>query len=228
MSGRIRVAVAGVGNCASSLVQGVEYYRNADSAEDVPGLMHVVLGEYHVGGVDFGKAIFAGQNNTIRFANVGELGVEVQRGPTFDGLGKYYRETVEESPAAPVDIARVLRDTKADVLVSYLPVGSEDAQRYYAQACLDAGVGFVNAIPVFIASDPEWAAKFEAAKLPIVGDDIKSQVGATITHRVLARLMEDRGMTIDRTYQLNFGGNMDFKNMLERTRLESKKISKTQ
>ncbi len=243
MSGRIRVAIAGVGNCASSLVQGVEYYRKADPNEDVPGLMHVVLGGYHVGDVDFvaafdvdaakvgldlGKAIAAGQNNTIKFANVGQLEVEVQRAPTFDGLGKYYRETIEESPAAPVDVAQVLRDTKTDVLVSYLPVGSEEAQRFYAQACLDAGVAFVNAIPVFIASDPEWAAKFEAAKLPIVGDDIKSQVGATITHRMLARLFEDRGTAIDRTYQLNFGGNMDFKNMLERTRLESKKISKTQ
>jgi myo-inositol-1-phosphate synthase len=243
MSGRIRVAIAGVGNCASSLVQGVEYYRNVDPTEEVPGLMHVVLGGYHVGDVDFvaafdvdaakvgldlGKAISAGQNNTIKFANVGQLEVEVQRGPTFDGLGKYYRETVEESPAEPVDVVRVLRDSDADVLVSYLPVGSEEAQRFYAQACLDAGVAFVNAIPVFIASDPEWAAKFEAAKVPIVGDDIKSQVGATITHRMLARLFEDRGTAIDRTYQLNFGGNMDFKNMLERSRLESKKISQTQ
>jgi myo-inositol-1-phosphate synthase len=243
MSGRIRVAIAGVGNCASSLVQGVEYYRNADPVENVPGLMHVVLGGYHVGDVDFvaafdvdaakvgldlGKAIFASQNNTIRFANIGNLEVSVQRGPTLDGLGKYYRETVEESPAAAVDVAQALRDARADVLVSYLPVGSEEAQRHYAQACLDAGVAFVNAIPVFIASDPVWAAKFEAAKLPIVGDDIKSQVGATITHRVLARLMEDRGTTIDHTYQLNFGGNMDFKNMLERSRLESKKVSKTQ
>jgi myo-inositol-1-phosphate synthase len=243
MSGRIRVAIAGVGNCASSLVQGVEYYRNADPAEEVPGLMHVVLGGYHVGDVDFvaafdvdaakvgldlGKGISAGQNNTIKFANVGHLDVEVQRGPTFDGLGKYYRETVEESLAEPVDVAQVLRDTQADVLVSYLPVGSEEAQRFYAQACLDAGVAFVNAIPVFIASDPEWAAKFTAANIPIIGDDIKSQVGATITHRMLARLFEDRGTSIDRTYQLNFGGNMDFKNMLERTRLESKKISKTQ
>jgi myo-inositol-1-phosphate synthase len=243
MSGRIRVAIAGVGNCASSLVQGVEYYRNADPTEDVPGLMHVVLGGYHVGDVDFvaafdvdaekvgldlGKAIHASRNNTIKFANVGQLEVEVKRGPTFDGLGKYYRESVEESPAEAVDVAQVLRDARADVLVSYLPVGSEEAQRFYAQACLDAGVAFVNAIPVFIASDPEWAAKFEAAKLPIVGDDIKSQVGATITHRMLSRLFEDRGTSIDRTYQLNFGGNMDFKNMLERTRLESKKISKTQ
>jgi len=243
MSGRIRVAIAGVGNCASSLVQGVEYYRNADPSEEVPGLMHVVLGGYHVGDVDFvaafdvdaekvgldlGKAIHASHNNTIKFANVGNLDVQVQRAPTFDGLGKYYRESVEESPAEPVDVVQVLRDTKADVLVSYLPVGSEEAQRFYAQACLDAGVAFVNAIPVFIASDPEWAAKFEAANVPIVGDDIKSQVGATITHRMLARLFEDRGTSIDRTYQLNFGGNMDFKNMLERSRLESKKISKTQ
>ena len=241
--GRVRVAIAGVGNCASSLVQGVEYYRNADPDEAVPGLMHVVLGGYHVGdvefvaafdvdaekvGLDLSKAIHAGQNNTIKFANVGHLGIEVLRAPTFDGLGKYYREEIEESPKPPIDVVQALRDSKADVLVSYLPVGSEDAQRFYAQACLDAGVGFVNAIPVFIASDPEWAAKFTEAKLPIVGDDIKSQVGATITHRVLARLMEDRGMAIDNTYQLNFGGNMDFKNMLERTRLESKKKSKTQ
>jgi myo-inositol-1-phosphate synthase len=243
MSGPIRVAIAGVGNCASSLVQGVEYYRNADPAERVPGLMHVVLGDYHVRdvefvaafdvdaakvGLDIGKAIFTGQNNTIRFAHVGELGVQVQRGPTLDGLGKYYRETIEESPAEPVDIAQVLRDTKADVFVSYLPVGSEVAQKHYAQAALDAGVAFVNAIPVFIASDPEWARKFTDAGVAIVGDDIKSQVGATIVHRILARLFEDRGLVLDRTYQLNVGGNMDFKNMLERERLESKKISKTQ
>jgi myo-inositol-1-phosphate synthase len=240
---RVRVAIAGVGNCASSLVQGVEYYRNASADEVVPGLMHVVLGGYHVGdvefvaafdvdadkvGLDLGKAIAAGPNNTIRFANVGDLGVTVQRGPTFDGLGEFYRDTVEESPAEPVDVAQALRDTRADVLVSYLPVGSEQAQRHYAQACLDAGVGFVNAIPVFIASDPEWAAKFANAGVPIVGDDIKSQVGATIVHRILARLFEDRGAALDRTYQLNFGGNMDFKNMLERKRLKSKKISKTQ
>jgi myo-inositol-1-phosphate synthase len=239
----IRLAIAGVGNCASSLVQGLEYYRNADPAEDVPGLMHVVLGGYHVRdvevvaafdvdaakvGLDIGKAIYSGQNNTIRFANVGELGVQVQRGPTLDGLGAFYRETIEESPAEAVDVAQVLRDTKADVLVSYLPVGSEDAQKHYAQACLDAGVAFVNAIPVFIASNPEWAAKFANAGVPIVGDDIKSQVGSTIVHRVLTRLAEDRGMAVDRTYQLNFGGNMDFKNMLERERLLSKKISKTQ
>ncbi len=243
MSGKIRVAIAGVGNCASSLVQGIEYYRNADPTESVPGLMHVELGGYHVGdvefvaafdvdaakvGLDMGKAIYAGQNNTIKFARVGELGVQVQRGPTLDGLGKYYRETIEESPAEPVDVTQVLRDSAADVLVSYLPVGSDAAQKQYAQAALDSGVAFVNAIPVFIASDPVWAKKFTDANLPIVGDDIKSQVGATIVHRILARLFEDRGMVLDRTYQLNVGGNMDFKNMLERERLESKKISKTQ
>jgi myo-inositol-1-phosphate synthase len=243
MSNPIRVAIAGVGNCASSLVQGVEYYRHADAHESVPGLMHVVLGGYHVGdvefaaafdvdaakvGLDLGKAISAGHNNTIRFAAVGDIGVTVQRGPTLDGLGKYYRQTVEESPEAPVDVAQVLRDSGADVLVAYLPVGSEEAQKHYAQACLDARVAFVNAIPVFIASDPEWAERFTAAGVPIVGDDIKSQVGATIVHRILARLFEDRGLVLDRTYQLNVGGNMDFKNMLERERLESKKISKTQ
>jgi myo-inositol-1-phosphate synthase len=243
MSKTIRVAIAGVGNCASSLVQGVEYYRNADPSESVPGLMHVSLGGYHVGdvefvaafdvdaakvGLDLGKAVFAGQNNTIRFCAVGELGVQVQRGPTLDGLGKYYRQTIEESPAEPVDVTEVLQATGADVLVSYLPVGSEQAQKQYAQACLDAKVAFVNAIPVFIASDPEWAQKFTDAGVPIIGDDIKSQVGATIVHRILARLFEDRGLVLDRTYQLNVGGNMDFKNMLERERLESKKISKTQ
>ena len=214
MSKRIRVAIAGVGNCASSLIQGIEYYRDADPADTVPGLMHVTLGGYHVSDVDFvaafdvdaakvgldlGKAIFAGQNNTIRFASVGDLGVTVQRGPTFDGLGKYYRQTIEESPAAAVDVAAVLRETQADVLVSYLPVGSEEAQKHYAQACLDAKVAFVNAIPVFIASDPQWAAKFEQAGVPIVGDDIKSQIGATITHRVLSKLFEDRGVVVDRT-----------------------------
>ncbi len=242
-AGRVRLAIAGVGNCASSLVQGLDYYRQADPSEAVPGLMHVSLGGYHVSdldvvaafdvdaakvGLDVGKAIFAGQNNTVRFAPVGELGIEVQRGPTFDSLGRYYRETIEESPAPAVDVAEVLRSSGADVLVSYLPVGSEEAQKHYAQACLDAGVGFVNAIPVFIASDPEWAARFTEAGLPIVGDDIKSQVGATIVHRILSRLFEDRGLVLDRTYQLNVGGNMDFKNMLERERLMSKKISKTQ
>jgi myo-inositol-1-phosphate synthase len=240
---KIRVAIAGVGNCASSLVQGIEYYRDADPADRVPGLMHVVLGGYHVGdvefvaafdvdaakvGLDLGKAIFSGQNNTVRFAAVPELGITVKRAPTYDGLGKYYRQTIEESPADAVDVVAELKAAKADVLVSYLPVGSEEAQKFYAQCCLDAGVGFVNAIPVFIASDPEWAQRFTDAKVPIVGDDIKSQVGATIVHRILARLFEDRGMVLDRTYQLNVGGNMDFKNMLERERLESKKISKTQ
>jgi len=239
----IRLAIAGVGNCASSLVQGLAYYRDADPADSVPGLMHVVLGGYHVRdvevvaafdvdaakvGLDVGKAIFSGQNNTVRFAQVGELGVTVQRGPTFDGLGKYYRQTVEESLDDPVDVAAALRESGAQVLVAYLPVGSEEAQKHYASACLEAGVAFVNAIPVFIASDPEWAAKFTAAGVPIIGDDIKSQVGATIVHRMLARLFEDRGLVLDRTYQLNVGGNMDFKNMLERERLESKKVSKTQ
>src|SRR5436309_8944241 len=239
----VRVAIAGVGNCASSLVQGVQFYRDADPAERVPGLMHVELAGYHVGdiefvaafdvdadkvGIDLGKAIFTSINNTIKSADVPDLGVIAQRAPTFDGLGKYYREVVEESPAEPVDVAQALRDARADVLVSYLPVGSEDAQKHYAQAALDAGVAFVNAIPVFIASTPEWAKKFEDAGVPIVGDDIKSQVGATITHRVLTKLFEDRGVEVQRTYQLNVGGNMDFKNMLERDRLESKKISKTQ
>jgi myo-inositol-1-phosphate synthase len=239
----IKVAIAGVGNCASSLLQGIEYYRSADPAESVPGLMHVTLGGYHVGdteivaafdvdsdkvGLDISKAIWAGQNNTIRFADVPTLGVTVQRGPTLDGLGFYYRQVVEESPLAPVDVADVLRSTGAEVLVAYLPVGSENAQKAYATAALEAGVAFVNAIPVFIASDPVWAAKFTAAGIPIIGDDIKSQVGSTIVHRVLTRLFEDRGMVLDRTYQLNVGGNMDFRNMLERERLESKKISKTQ
>jgi myo-inositol-1-phosphate synthase len=240
---KVRVAIAGVGNCASSLIQGVAYYGDASPEDEVPGLMHVVLGGYHVGDVDFvaafdvdgakvgldlSKAIFSGNNNTIKFAEVGHLAVQVQRGPTFDGLGEFYRDVVEESPAEPVNVAQALRDAKADVLVSYLPVGSEEAQRHYASACLEAGVGFVNAIPVFIASDPTWAKKFEDAGVPIVGDDIKSQVGATIVHRIPTRLFEDRGVELDRTYQLNFGGNMDFKNMLERKRLKSKKISKTQ
>jgi myo-inositol-1-phosphate synthase len=242
-SNTIRVAIAGVGNCASSLLQGVEYYKDADPADSVPGLMHVELGGYHVHDVEFvaafdvdatkvglplSKAIWAGQNNTIKFSDVPDTAVTVQRGPTLDGLGRYYKQTVEESPAPAVDVADALRAAQADVLVSYLPVGSEEAQKHYAQACLDAGVAFVNAIPVFIASDPQWAQKFTDAGVPIVGDDIKSQVGATIVHRILARLFEDRGMVLDRTYQLNVGGNMDFKNMLERERLESKKISKTQ
>ena len=242
-SNEIRVAIVGVGNCASSLVQGVEYYKDADPAQQVPGLMHVQFGPYHVGdvrfvaafdvdakkvGFDLSEAINSSENNTIRICDVPPTGVTVQRGHTFDGLGKYYRETITESDAAPVDIVKALKDAKVDILVCYLPVGSEQAARFYAQCAIDAGCGFVNALPVFIASDPEWAAKFEAAGLPIVGDDIKSQVGATITHRVMAKLFEDRGVVLDRTYQLNVGGNMDFKNMLERERLESKKVSKTQ
>ncbi|AEX40807.1 inositol-3-phosphate synthase [Corynebacterium diphtheriae] len=239
----IRVAIAGVGNCASSLVQGVEYYKDASPDQQVPGLMHVQFGDYHVGdiefvaafdvdrakvGLDLSEAINASENCTIRICDVPETGVTVQRGPTLDGLGKYYRATVEESPAQAVDVVQVLKDERVDVLVSYLPVGSEEADKFYAQCAIDANVAFVNALPVFIASDPQWAAKFEEAGVPIVGDDIKSQVGATITHRVLAKLFEDRGVHLDRTMQLNVGGNMDFKNMLERERLESKKISKTQ
>jgi myo-inositol-1-phosphate synthase len=241
--GSVRVAIVGVGNCATSLIQGVEYYKDADAESTVPGLMHVKFGEYHVSdiefvaafdvdakkvGFDLSEAITASQNNTIRICDVPPLGITVQRGPTLDGLGKYYRLTIDESDDTPVDVVQVLKDTQADVLVSYLPVGSEEADKFYAQCAIDAGVGFVNALPVFIASDPEWAAKFEQAGVPIVGDDIKSQVGATITHRVMAKLFEDRGVALDRTYQLNVGGNMDFKNMLERERLESKKVSKTQ
>src|SRR5487761_2552178 len=222
---KIRVAIAGVGNCASSLIQGVTYYRDAKPEDDVPGLMHVVLGGYHVSDLEF---VAAFDVDASKFGNVPSLGVTVQRGPTMDGLNRYYRAVIDESPAEAVDVTQALRDARADVLVSYLPVGSEDAQRFYAQAALDAGVAFVNAIPVFIASDPEWAAKFRDAGVPIIGDDIKSQVGATIVHRVLARLFEDRGLTLDHTYQLNVGGNMDFKNMLDRERLESKKVSKTQ
>jgi myo-inositol-1-phosphate synthase len=241
--GSVRVAIVGVGNCASSLVQGVEYYKDADPAGNVPGLMHVKFGEYHVKDVEFvaafdvdakkvgfdlSEAIGNSENNTIKIADVPPTGVTVQRGHTYDGIGKYYAQTIEQSDAEPVDIVQVLKDTRADVLVSYLPVGSEVADKFYAQCAIDAGVAFVNALPVFIASDPEWAAKFEAAGVPVIGDDIKSQVGATITHRVMAKLFEDRGVTLDRTYQLNVGGNMDFKNMLERERLESKKVSKTQ
>ncbi|QGU08619.1 Inositol-3-phosphate synthase [Corynebacterium occultum] len=240
---KIRVAIAGVGNCATSLVQGVEFYRNTPPGEKVPGLMHVQFGDYHVSDVEFvaafdvdaakvgqdlAVALEASENCTIKIADVPTTGVTVQRGPTLDGLGTHYREAVTESEADPVDVVQVLKDAKVDVLVSYLPVGSEQADKFYAQAAIDAGVAFVNALPVFIASDPEWAEKFRAAGVPIVGDDIKSQVGATITHRVMAKLFEDRGVRLDRTMQLNVGGNMDFKNMLDRDRLESKKISKTQ
>ncbi|WP_049560266.1 inositol-3-phosphate synthase [Nonomuraea sp. SBT364] len=241
--GSVRVAIVGVGNCAASLVQGVHYYKDADPATRVPGLMHVKFGDYHVGDVEFvaafdvdakkvgrdlSEAIVASENNTIKITDVPPTGVTVQRGHTFDGLGDYYREIIEESDEAPVDVVQVLREARVDVLVSYLPVGSEEADRFYAQCAIDAKVAFVNALPVFIASDPEWAEKFTEAGLPIVGDDIKSQVGATITHRVMAKLFEDRGVELLRTYQLNFGGNMDFMNMLERKRLQSKKISKTQ
>ena len=240
---KVRVAIVGVGNCASSLVQGVQYYKDADESSTVPGLMHVKFGQYHVRDVEFvaafdvdakkvgfdlSDAIFASENNTIKIADVPPTGVTVQRGHTLDGLGKYYLETITEADGSGVDIVQALKDNEVDVLVSYLPVGSEQADKFYAQCCIDAGVAFVNALPVFIASDPEWAQKFADAGVPIVGDDIKSQVGATITHRVMAKLFEDRGVTLDRTYQLNVGGNMDFKNMLERERLESKKVSKTQ
>ena len=239
----LRVAIIGVGNCATSLIQGVEFYKDAKPADKVPGLMHVQFGDYHISDIEFvaafdvdakkvGKELVeatqSSENNTIKICDVPKTGITVQRGHTHDGLGKYYRETIEESDAEPVDMVQVLKDTEADVLVSYLPVGSEEADKYYAQCAIDAGVAFVNALPVFIASDPVWAKKFEDAGVPIVGDDIKSQVGATITHRVMARLFEDRGVILDRTYQLNVGGNMDFKNMLERERLESKKVSKTQ
>jgi len=239
----IRVAIVGVGNCAASLVQGVQYYRDADPESTIPGLMHVQFGKYHVNdvqfvaafdvdskkvGLDLADAIGASENNTIKIADVPETGVKVQRGHTLDGLGKYYRETIVEADEDPVDIVAALREAKTDVVVCYLPVGSEQAAKFYAQCAIDAGVAFVNALPVFIAGTKEWADKFTAAGVPIVGDDIKSQIGATITHRVMAKLFEDRGVTLDRTYQLNVGGNMDFKNMLERDRLESKKISKTQ
>jgi myo-inositol-1-phosphate synthase len=241
---KVRLAIVGVGNCASSLVQGLEYYKDANPDERVPGLMHVELGGYHINdievaaafdvdakkvGTDVAEAIFSEPNNTIRFADdVPPTGVIVQRGHTLDGLGAYYRERIAESEQDPVDVTQVLRESEADVLVTYLPVGSDQAARHYAQAALDAGVGMVNCLPVFIASETKWAKKFVDAGLPIIGDDIKSQVGATITHRVLTKLFEDRGVKLNRTYQLNFGGNMDFMNMLERERLSSKKISKTQ
>jgi len=240
---KIRVAIVGVGNCASSLVQGLTFYRDAPVDETVPGLMHVALGGYHVGdievvaafdvartkvGRDLAEAIGAEPNNTQVFARVPRTGVTVQRGPTMDGIGRYLREIVAESDAPPVDVAAILRRAEAQVLVSYLPVGSEQATRWYAEQALAAGCAFVNCIPVFIASDPQWRARFEERGLPIVGDDIKSQLGATILHRTLVTLFHERGVRVDRTYQLNFGGNTDFANMLERERLESKKISKTQ
>jgi myo-inositol-1-phosphate synthase len=238
---KIRVAIVGVGNCASSLVQGVHFYRDAPDDQAVPGLMHVRLGGYHVRDIEFsaafdvndakvgrdlGEAIYAEPNNTYRFADVPRLGVTVRRGPTHDGLGKYLTGVVRESPQRPADVARVLRETNTDVVISYLPVGSEVATRWYAEQVLEAGCGFINCIPAFIASTPEWRKRFEDRGVPIIGDDIKSQVGATITHRMLTHLFRQRGVRLDRTYQLNVGGNTDFMNMLERERLESKKISK--
>jgi myo-inositol-1-phosphate synthase len=240
--GKVRVAIVGVGNCASALVQGVEYYKNASETEDVPGLMHVNLGGYHVRDIEFvaaididkekvgkdlSEAIFRGQNNTVKFSDVPKSGVTVARGMTHDGLGKYLSQVIEKAPGPTADIVQLLKDSKADVLVSYLPVGSEEATKWYVEQALQAGVAFVNCIPVFIAREEYWRKRFEKAGLPIIGDDIKSQVGATILHRVLARLFDDRGVKIERTYQLNVGGNTDFMNMLERERLESKKISKT-
>lgn len=242
MADKVRVAIIGVGNCASSLVQGVEYYRHAPVDQFVPGLMHVDLGGYHVGDVEFtaafdvdqnkvgkdlSEAIFSPPNNTYRFASVPPLGVRVQRGPTFDGIGAYLSSVVTPSPADSVCVAEVLRETGTDVVVNYLPVGSEEAARWYAQQALEAGCAFVNCMPVFIASQPAWQQRFAERGVPIIGDDVKSQVGATIAHRVLTRLFRDRGVKLERTYQLNFGGNTDFYNMLERSRLESKKISKT-
>jgi myo-inositol-1-phosphate synthase len=243
MNGKIKVAIIGVGNCASSLVQGVEFYRGAAAGAFVPGLMHVDLGGYrpediefsaafdvsaHKVGQDLGAAIFAPPNNTVKFAEVPHLGVRVHRGMTHDGLGKYLRDVVPKSRGSTDDIAGILRATETDVVVSYLPVGSEMATKWYVEHILDAGCAFINCIPVFIASSPYWAKRFEQRGLPIIGDDIKSQVGATIVHRVLTDLFRKRGVRLDRTYQLNFGGNTDFLNMLERERLESKKISKTQ
>ena len=241
--GTINVGIVGVGNCASSLVQGVEYYRNTRGTDDIPGLMHPVLGGYGIGdvrftaafdvdqdkvGEDLAKAIGKGQNNTVVFSDVPATGVIVQRGPTLDGIGRYLSDVIVESPQAPVDVARVLRETDTHVLVSYLPVGSERAARWYAEQALEAGCALVNCMPVFIAGNESWAERFRRRGVPIVGDDIKSQVGATIVHRNLVRLFQDRGVRVDRTYQLNFGGNTDFLNMLERDRLESKKVSKTQ
>ncbi|MCI0711869.1 MAG: inositol-3-phosphate synthase [Chloroflexi bacterium] len=244
MSSKVRVAIAGVGNCANSLIQGVEYYKDADENEFVPGLMHVNLGGYHVRDIEFvaafdvdedkvgkdlSEAMWSGQNNTIKFADVPHRGVTVQRGKTLDGLGTYLAHKITEAPGdtEKEDVVRVLKESGADVLVNYLPVGSEKATRFYVECALEAGVAFVNAIPVFIAREPYWQQRFARKGLPIVGDDIKSQVGATIVHRVLTNLFNDRGVLLSRTSQLNVGGNMDFYNMLDRSRLESKKISKT-
>ncbi len=240
--GKVRVAIVGVGNCANSFVQGITYYRDADPAEQVPGLMHVDLGGYHVRDIEFvaaididaekvgkdlSEAIWSGQNDTIKFAEVPPLGVEVQRGMTHDGLGKYLKQRITKAPGETADIVGILRESRADVLVCYLPVGSEEATKWYVEQALSAGVGFVNCLPVFIAREDYWGRRFAEAGLPIIGDDIKSQVGATIVHRQLARLFHDRGVRMERTSQLNVGGNMDFYNMLERERLDSKKESKT-
>lgn len=240
--GKVRVAIVGVGNCASSLVQGVEYYKQASTDEFVPGLMHVDLGGYHISDIEFtaafdidsekvgkdlSEAIFSGPNNTYKFSEVPHLGVPVHRGMTHDGLGKYLSEIITPAPGPTADIIQILQDTKTDVVINFLPVGSEMATKWYVEQVLDAGCGFVNCIPVFIAREEYWQKRFRDRGLPIIGDDIKSQVGATITHRALTRLFADRGVRIDRTYQLNFGGNTDFLNMLERDRLESKKVSKT-
>jgi myo-inositol-1-phosphate synthase len=240
--GKVRVAIVGVGNCANSFIQGVHYYKDADPDEAVPGLMHVDLGGYHVRDIEFvaafdidsekvgkdlGEAIWSGQNNTIKFADVPEMGVKVQRGMTHDGLGKYLKQKITKAPGETADIVGILKETKADVLVSYLPVGSEQADKWYVEQALQAGVGFVNCLPVFIAREDYWDERFKEAGLPIIGDDIKSQVGATIVHRQLARLFHERGVELQHTSQLNVGGNMDFFNMLERERLDSKKISKT-
>jgi len=239
---KVRVAIIGVGNCASSLVQGVEFYKSAEASDDIPGLMHPVLGGYHINDIEFtaafdvdadkvgkdlSEAVFSGQNNTLKFTEVPKTGVTVERGMTHDGIGKYLSEVIDKAPGQTADIAQILKDTKTDVVISYLPVGSENATKWYVEQVIAAGCAFINCIPVFIAKDNYWADRFEKANLPIIGDDIKSQVGATILHRLLVRLFQDRGVQIDRTYQLNFGGNTDFMNMLERERLESKKVSKT-
>jgi myo-inositol-1-phosphate synthase len=240
--GSINVAIIGVGNCASSLVQGVHFYRDAQPGQEIPGLMHVDLGGYHIRdinfvaafdidvnkvGKDLSEAIFTSPNNTEKFTDVPHTGVTVNRGMTHDGLGKYLSQVITKAPGSTADIVRILKETKTDVVINYLPVGSEEATKWYVEQVLAAGCGMVNCIPVFIAREPYWRKRFEDVGIPIIGDDIKSQVGATIVHRVLTRLFEDRGVRIDRTYQLNFGGNTDFLNMLERERLESKKISKT-
>ena len=240
---KVRVAIVGIGNCAAALVQGVEYYRNAALDEEIPGLMHATVGGYHISDIEFSaafdvvaskvgkdlsEAIWAEPNNTIKFADVPYLGVPVHRGMTYDGLGKYLLQKVEKAEGPTDDMISILKETQTDVIVNFLPVGSEMATKWYVEQALDAGCGFVNGIPVFIATSEYWSKRFEDAGLPIIGDDVKSQIGATITHRVLTNIFKDRGVHIDRTYQLNFGGNMDFYNMLERDRLESKKISKTQ